>query len=99
MYVKIHETAEGRIIAACDSNLIGKKLIEGIKVIDLDRYRNFYIGIPSDEKTLAEHLKKTFNSANIVGRNSVKVALDLGLITKAQVGYIKKVPYAQIYNL
>ena len=100
MYLKIHESAKGIVIAACDKELMGKILEEGPKIIDLEKYRSFYVGELIDGETLQTTLKsKRFNSANLVGEKTVKASVAVGLITKSDVMKINGIPYAQIYNL
>ena len=98
MYLKIHENPNGKIVAVCDEELIGKVLEEKDKYMDLDKHRNFYIG----EKVSEEKVKvalKSFGSVNIVGKKSVKIATDMKLVSKDELMYINTVPYIQIYNL
>jgi len=98
MYLKIHETGAGRIVAVCDKELIGRVLEGGNAVMDLDRYRGFYVGDEAGEKEVRDALGK-FSSANLVGKNAVKVAISMGAAEKDDVMYINKTPYIQIYKL
>lgn len=98
MYLKIHETKDGKIIAACDKELIGKVLEEGDVFIDLDTYKNFYKGELSDPKNVKQALG-TFHSANLVGKKVINVALDLDLIEKDDVKHINTIPYIHIYKI
>jgi hypothetical protein len=98
MFLKIHNNARGRIVAVCDEGLIGRVLEEKGACMDLDRYRGFYaerrVDAAEVEKALA-----SFDSANIVGKEAVGVAISMGLAQKQDVMYIKKTPYIQIYKL
>ncbi|MCL5680102.1 MAG: DUF424 family protein [Candidatus Marsarchaeota archaeon] len=98
IYVKIHDTEEGNIIAMCDSALIGNVYEEGDMVLDLKDYSDFYVGDLADpnEIELPEH---KFNSANIVGEESIEVAIRHKLIEKENVNRIMGVPYAHTYWL
>jgi len=98
MYLKIHESQRGRIVAVCDEELIGKVLKGDDVELDLDRYRSFYIGEKADDEQVRQALKR-FDSANLVGKDSIEVALAMGLAGKGDVTYIKKTPYMQIYKL
>ncbi len=98
MYLKIHESAGQRIVAACDAELIGRVLEAGGRVLDLDRYRGFYAGSRATAGEIAEALG-SFTSANLVGRKTVKVALERGLASDDDVMYIKGIPYIQIYRI
>jgi hypothetical protein len=96
IYIKIHDTDEGSIIAMCDESLIGKVYEEGDLVLDLKDYSDFYIGELTDpeELDIPEH---KFNSANIVGKESVEAAIKRKLIEKENVNTIMEVPYAHTY--
>ena len=98
MYLKIHESVGQRIVAACDEELIGKALTDGKIYLDLDMHRGFYVGDKADVAGLKKALG-SFTSANLVGKNSVKVALGMGLADADEVMYIKRIPYIQIYRI
>lgn len=98
MYLKIHNTPQGKVVAACDDELIGRVLEGGGAYIDLDRYRGFYVGTKASKGDLKEALAR-FSSANLVGKEAVDVAVSMGLIDKKDVMYINKIPYIQIYSL
>lgn len=97
IYLKIHDTDEGHIIAMCDESLIGKVYEEKELVIDLKDYSDFYIGDLTDPENLLISRDLKFNSANIVGEESIKVALKNGLIEKENINSIMGIPYAHTY--
>lgn len=99
MYLKIHQTRNGKIIAVCDANLIGKVYTEGKKVINLDKYRSFYVGKKTTKEEIQKELEYGFNSVNFVGTKSIQILLDLELVSKEDILHISEVPYTQIYNL
>ena len=98
MYLKVHESVQGNVVAACDAELIGKVFEDKKGYLDLDRYRGFYVGKKADE-TMVKTALKAFGSANLVGKRAVKSALDLGLAGRDDVMYIKGIPYIQIYRV
>ena len=98
MYLKIHETKDGRIVAVCDDGLLGKIFQEGKAVLDLKTYINFYNGEKGKNSTIKKALQ-SFSSANLVGRESTAMAINLGLISKEDVRYIQGIPYVQIYRI
>ncbi len=98
VYLRIHESGGQRVVAVCDEELIGRALTDGKAYLDLDMHRGFYVG----EKTDAANVKKalaSFTSANLVGKNAVKVALGMGLVAADDVMYINRIPYIQIYKI
>lgn len=98
MYLKIHINSTGKIVAMCDKELIGKVLDDGIRTIDLNIYRNFYIGKIVTKEEVFEAFKD-FNSANIVGKKSVDEVMKLGLFQKSQIMWINDVPYIYIFRV
>lgn len=98
MYLRIHDTPKGRIVAACDEELIGRVFEGNGMVIDLDRYRGFYVEKKVGAKELKDALA-SFSSVNLVGKGPVDVAVSMGLTHKKDVMYINKIPYIQIYRL
>jgi len=98
MYIKIHGEGKSKIIALCDSELIGKVLKEGEITLDLDNYSNFFKGqiVTRDE---AKEALTNFASINIVGKKSVDCALELGLIVKNQIVNVDGHPHVQIYRI
>jgi uncharacterized protein len=96
MYMKLHKSYR-TVVAICDSGLVGKKFIEGEKQLDVRE--SFYKGeeIEHDEavETMAFQAKEdaTFN---IVGEESVKAAIEAGVIAEEGVGKIRGIPYALV---
>ncbi len=96
MYLRIHESMGKRMVAVCDEDLLGRVLEEGGVCLDLDRYRNFYCGKKATKEEVEAALK-SFDSANLVGKSAVNVALHMKLIKKADIMYINSIPYIQLY--
>jgi len=96
MLVKIHSSYR-RIVAICDNELLGKKFEEGKKAIEIKE--SFFKG---EEKTEEEILKIIEESTgedatfNIIGKNSVNVALKSGLVRPEGIIKIRGVPIALV---
>ncbi len=99
IYLKIHDTDEGKIIAMCDESLIGRVFEENDVVLDLKDYSDFYIGDLVDPESMELPKGEKFNSANIVGKESVAAALRQKLIEEDNVSKVMGVPYAHTYWL
>ncbi|OJI07797.1 MAG: hypothetical protein BK997_02175 [Candidatus Micrarchaeum sp. ARMAN-1] len=97
IYVKIHDTDEGTIIAMCDESLIGRVLEEGDLVLDLKDYSDFYVGDLVDPESMEFPEHQKFNSANIVGKEAVETAIKQNLIKEENVNKVMDVPYAHAY--
>jgi hypothetical protein len=96
IFIKIHKSYRN-VIAICDSKLLGKKFTEGIKQLDIRE--SFYNGKPhSYEETVVIMKVQAQEDAtfNIVGPNSIKAALEAGIITQESIGYIDNTPYALV---
>ncbi len=98
MYLKIHTHENKKIVACCDKELIGK-IIENEKYsINLISHSSFYKGNLCTEKEL-ENALKNFDSANLIGKKSVGVALSKKLVLEEEVVYINNFPFIQIYKV
>jgi len=96
MFVKIHKSYRD-VVAVCDSDLIGKKFEEGN--FQLDAKENFFKGEELPEKEVMDILvKMTKEDAtfNIIGKNSVNLALKTGIISEKSVGKIQDTPFALV---
>lgn len=102
LYLKIHETDNGKMVAMCDEPLINKVLEEGDLFLDIKNYGEFYKGellaMGSATMVLSKVIKE-IHSANVVGPESVKVAIEAKIVDKAQVKKIEKIPFAQAYKM
>ena len=96
MFIKIHK-AYREVVAICDSEILGKKFEEGIKVLDLRE--NFYKGEEKNEEEMIEIMKDlamedaTFN---IAGEKTVDCALKAGIISKEGIKKVQGVPFALV---
>lgn len=92
IYIKIHTTPGSFITAACDKEIIGKIFREGKVVLNVSE--RFYKGELVDEKEAGKYFLDAVN-LNIIGKNSVRIALDMNLISKESIIIIEGVPHAQ----
>ncbi|MCD6491206.1 MAG: DUF424 domain-containing protein [Candidatus Njordarchaeia archaeon] len=99
-WVKVIETQTGTILAACDEELLGKKLKMG--ELDIEISPKFYKEHLVDRETLIK-LLQTADVLNLVGNFVVSLAENLGLIhSSAKIFFIDangdKIPHAQMYK-
>jgi hypothetical protein len=93
MIVKAHKTEDGRLLLAiCDSDIIGKKFEEEKKQLDLSS--DFYKGEEKSNKETTDLMRKAY-IINIVGKNSITLAINQNLISGDYVEEINGIPYAQ----
>lgn len=95
MYVKIHKTELSEVVCICDEDLVGKKFED--KDLQLDVTERFYKGEKKTEEEVIKILKEAGN-VNIVGKESIKVAIKAGVIEKENIIKIKNIPHAQAYG-
>jgi hypothetical protein len=95
IYIKIHRSYRD-VVAIADASLMGKKFEEGIKQLEVRE--NFYNGIRIKSEDEALRILKTElvedATFNIVGEQSVKLAIKAGVITESAISYIDDVAYA-----
>lgn len=98
MWVKLHKSSR-TVVAICDENLLGKKFKEGIKKLEVTE--SFFKGQKlSNEETsnLMKYEFKLGSTFNIVGKESTKLAISTGIITKDEVLKVKNIPFTLIIN-
>jgi len=94
MYIKIHHSYRD-VVAICDSEIIGKKFEEG--KMQLEVRENFYKEKEVEKEELIRIIRlqqvedATFN---IVGKKSIKTAIEAELITEDNVGHVQGIPFA-----
>ena len=94
MLVKIH--GHGKIVTLCDSDLIGKKFED--EKFQLDITPRFYGGKEMKlEMTL--NLLEDADTVNIVGKESIKFAIENNIISEDRIIHVKGVPHAQTFKL
>ena len=96
MYVKIHRSAHTEIIAACDKNLIGRKIKED--ALEIFVSEDFYKGDLMEKKEVVA-LLKTSSNTNLVGEVAFLCGLEAGIITIFSVIIIGGTKHAQFYSI
>lgn len=103
IWVKVHErTFKGQtrvVIAACDANLLGKKLEgRGGVQLDLKTHKAFYAGEKVTAKRLEEMLRGAMNT-NLVGTETIKAASKVLPLKLEHAKTIAGVPHIQFYRI
>ena len=97
MYLKVHSTPKGTVVALCDKELLGKVLSQGEARLDLQRHAGFYKGELVSEKQAVKALAESEN-ANIVGEKSIAAAAKAGFdISSARL--VGNIAHLQAYRL
>lgn len=101
IYIKLHQTEKGIIIAMCDEKLVGKVLKkEGGLEIDLDRYSGFYKGDlvkPKDAESMIKD--SSFFSASIVGEESLMAFRNVLSVGEESIKKIGDIPFLYVFSM
>jgi hypothetical protein len=92
MIVKIHKRDERTIVAVCDSDLLGRKFVDGERQLDLSS--DFYKGDERDEKDVGDLIRNA-DIVNLAGPKAVAIGLQEEVITQDHVITIAGIPHAQ----
>lgn len=96
LYHKVHETAQGKVLACCDKELIGKELSQGELVLEINS--DFYGQEEIEVKRLVELISEV-SSANLLGARAVRTVVEKGIVEEADVREIAGVPHVQIFKV
>lgn len=99
IYVKLHESDDGNIIAMCDESLIGKTLSEGELFIDINSYSDFYTGELVDAASYELPELDEVISFNIIGEESVEFCIRNSIIEAENIKTVEGVPVAHAYKV
>lgn len=94
--VKVHQRGPEVLVAACDTEILGKTFRgNGLKIHVSE---GFYSGERSDESGLISRLQFA-TVANLVGKRTVEVAIRHGFVDPKCVLVIEGVPHAQMARM
>jgi|SRR5665647_2316166 len=97
MFLKVHcSPGTGDIVAVCDRELLNTTISHGDLSIHVSEW--FYGNCPASEESVRAALKKAGN-INLMGKRSVSIAIEMGLVTHAGCIMIGDIPHAQVYSL
>jgi len=91
MIIKINIAHGKKIVAICDDDLQGRVIEENDKILDLSA--DFYKGKHIDEEQTTVIMKKS-NNLNLVGEQTIALALKEKIIEKENIRTIKSIPFA-----
>ena len=96
-HIKIHESLQGKIITLCDEELLGKTIEQGDLKFDIGE---FYKGNLIDLSEIEKGLFEDVSSIHVIGENSIRRLLDIGIISNEdldRVKYINNIPILLIF--
>jgi len=94
--IKVYKQGHDTLVGACDEKLIGKTFEEGKYFLEVRK--DFYDG----KRVSIDLLKKLLMDAtiaNLVGSETVKAAVEMGLVDPDCVIRVKGVPHAQMVRM
>ena len=94
--MKCYNTSQGLLLAACDSEIVGKKFKEGKLRIEVTK--SFYGEEKVSEKVFLNHLRNAV-IVNLVGERVVNLAVKNGFADEETVIKIQGIPHVQILKL
>ena len=95
MFLKVHSSpGVGDIVDVCDRELLNTPISNGNLSVKISEA--FYGNCPASEDMVRDALKKAGN-INLMGKRSVGIAIDMGLITRSGCIMIGDIPHAQVY--
>lgn len=94
--MKIYENGSNYLVAACDRELLGKKIKHGNAIVEISRA--FYEGENVSESELIRNLGRA-TTANLFGERTVQCAVKSGLVDSDTVILIGEVPHALIFRV
>ena len=100
IFLKIHRSDNGDMVAMCDEALIGEVISEGAVEINVRDYSEFYRGdLVSKEDAKGMIDTDNVYTANIVGSEAVDTAIECRVIDPDNVKKAGSVPYAQAFRM
>jgi len=99
MLLRERETERGLLVSVCDPELLGETFEDG--EISLTVEESFYGGenaVEADAEAVIEGLRRA-SVANLVGEESVGVAVEAGLIDEASVLEVGETRHAQLLQI
>lgn len=95
--LKVHDSYR-KVVAICDSDLIGQRFEEGERQLDIRK--NFFEGDSLSESEAVAQIQKLVlddSTFNIVGKHAVSAAVKAGLVARESIGMIGGVPFSLIF--
>ena len=93
--VRISDYQKNTMLNMCDAELIGKNVVDGELKIHINK--NYY-GNQLVDKDEAISLLKSASIINLVGKETISLAIDLGIGSESGVKIISDIPFLIIFN-
>ena len=93
--VRISDYQKNTIVNMCDAELMGKDVVDGELKIHISES---YYGKQLVDKDVAISFLKSASIMNLVGKETISLAIDLGIGSESGVKIISDVPFLIIFN-
>ena len=93
--VKVSDYQKNMVLNMCDAELMGKDIVDGELEIHINE--NYY-GKQLVDKSEAISLLKSASVMNLVGRETISLATDLGIGSASGIKIISDIPFLIIFN-
>ena len=93
--VRISDYQKNTMLNMCDAELVGKEIVDGELKIHISE--NYY-GKQIVEKDEALSMLKSASILNLVGKETISLAIDLGIGSEDGVKIISDIPFLIIFN-
>jgi hypothetical protein len=95
MFLKVHRTPDGEVVAVCDRELLNATLVH--RDVEVHLSEDFYGRTPASDEQVRAALS-TATNANLFGRRTVEIAIACGVVDRDCVTLVGGVPHAQIFR-
>lgn len=100
IYIKLHDSENGILLAMCDEKLIDSIIEEGNVYINIRDYSDFYRGkLVRPEAADSMIPKQKIYAANLIGTESVRLAMQKKIIKRENVRKADGIEYANAYRM
>ena len=93
--VRISDYQKNTMVNMCDAELIGKDIVDGELKIHISES---YYGKQLVDKDEAISFLKSASIMNLVGKETISLAIDLGIGSESGIKIISDIPFLIIFN-
>ena len=93
--VRIFDYQKNTMLNMCDAELIGKDIVDGELKIHIN---DSYYGKQLVDKDEAISFLKSASIMNLVGKETISLAIDLGIGSESGIKIISDIPFLIIFN-
>lgn len=94
--LRVQETRKGRVVAACDLDLLGETFTEGDVTLHVDEA--FYGGDEVELAAVVDALDR-YHTANLVGNELIDGLMEAGLVQEEEPEQVDGVRHVQLFRV